>query len=399
MDLFKKKYAEYYRSHLLNDIMPFWDKNCIDSEFGGYQINLDRYGNPTDPDKYIWFQARQTYVYGLLYNEIEQREDWLENAKWGYEYLKEKAYTSNGRFNYHMTREGQVKVGTISVFTDCYAVQGISEYYRAYGHVDGNSLNFLNECYDALEENILNPYFKDIYENTWSEKYVWHDLFLTALSAADTVSDSLGEERTRKLMDYCLDKIFNWFVKDEYKLVFEAVGWDKSVYMDDVHGSFINPGHALESMWFCLNIARRRGDAQMTRKALEVIRWMTDVGVDQEYGGVFSYLSAKGGIPEPIDWFKETNSLWDDKVWWVQIEALCCYGVAYVLSDGDSYYGEQFEKLHEFCKEHCFDEVYGEWYERLHRDGSVKNSHKGTMWKSGYHLVRGLVFVIKYFES
>jgi len=394
-----KKYTDYYRTHLLDDIMPFWDAHCIDTQFGGYQINLDRFGNPTDPDKYIWFQARQTYVYGLLYNEIEQRETWLESVCWGYQYLKNHAYAGDGRFNYHMNRQGAVKVGTISVFTDCYAVQAISEYFRAVGKADTACLEFLNECYNALERNITDPYFKDIYENTWSEKYIWHDLYLTALSAADTVSDSLGADRTKMLIDYCLDKIFNCFVRDDYKLVFEAVGWDQTVYLDDVHGSFLNPGHALESMWFCMNIAHKRGDSQMIQKALEVIKWMADLGIDQEYGGVFSYLDAKGGVPEPIDWFKATDSLWDDKVWWVQSEALCCFAMSYVLSGGDDYYMEHFETLHTFCRDHFFDETYGEWYERLHRDGSVKNAHKGTMWKSAYHLARTVIFIIRFFES
>ena len=393
----KQEYAAYYRAHLLEDIMPFWDGRCIDREFGGYQLNFDRFGKPTDPDRYIWFQARQTYVYGLLYNEIEQRESWLHHARWGYAYLKERAYAGDGRFYYHMDREGRVKVGTISVFTDCYAVQALSEYARASG--DAGCMRLLNECYDALERNIMDPYFKDIYENTWSETYLWHDLYLTALSAADTASDALGPARTRALTDYCLDKIFHWFVREEHRLVFEAVGWDKTVRLDDAQGRFINPGHALESMWFCMNVAHKRGDSEMIRKALEVVKWMADIGVDGQHGGIFSYLDAKGGEPEAIDWFKETNSLWDDKVWWVHCESLCSFAVAYVLSGGEAYYMERFGALHAFCRDHFFDKAHGEWYERLHRDGSVKVSDKGTMWKCAYHLARSVIFTIRYLEE
>ncbi len=80
-------YAKYYRDHLLKDIMSFWDSRCIDSTYGGFQLCFDREGNPTDTDKYIWFQARQTYLYGFLYNQIEKREEWLKMAEWGYDYL------------------------------------------------------------------------------------------------------------------------------------------------------------------------------------------------------------------------------------------------------------------------------------------------------------------------
>jgi N-acylglucosamine 2-epimerase len=393
-----REYAAYYREHLLTGLMPFWDARCIDKQYGGYQISFDREGRPTDTDKYVWFQARQTYMYGLLYNVIEKRTTWLSNAKWGYDYLKDRAYAGSGRFNYHMAPDGAVKIGTTSVFADCFANQAISEYMRATGFADKSGMSFLNECYDALESNIMNPYFKDIYENTWSDKYLWHDLYLTAMSAADTVSDSLGEKRTAKLIDFCLDKIMNWFVKDDYKLVFEAVSWDKAVCFDQPCGSFINPGHSLESMWFCMNIARKRGAQATIQKCANVIRWIAEIGIDKQYGGVFSYLDARGDTPVAIDWYKETNSLWDDKVFWANAESLCCFAMAYTFT-GDDFFLEQFERLHVFCRDHFFDPEFGEWYERLNRDGSVKVSDKGTMWKCAYHVARAVIFITLLFDG
>ena len=393
-----KEYASFYRKHLLEGLVPFWDARCIDRQFGGYQLNFDRTGEPTDPDKYIWFQGRQTFFYAFLYNEIEQRREWLQNSKWGFEYLKNKAYAGSGRFNYHMSREGDVKEGTISIHSDCFALQGISEYLRATGEKDGENFEFLNECYDVLEKNVMDPYFKEIYENTWSEKYIWHDLYLTTMSTVDAASATLGFDRTKKLLDYCLDKIFNCFVKDEHRLVFEAVGWEGQAYFEEPHGRFINPGHALESMWFCMNVARKRGDKETIEKALEAVKWMADLGFDKEYGGVFSYLDARGEEPVAIDWFKETDSLWDDKVWWAHSESLCSFAMAYTLS-GDEYYMERFEELHEFCMKYFYDPEYGEWYDTLHRDGSVKIADKGSMWKCAYHLGRAVILIIKLFDE
>jgi len=394
----KKEYAAFYRRHLLEGIVPFWDARCIDEEFGGYNINFDRKGNPTDPDKYIWFQGRQTFFYGLIYNEIEQREEWLRNAKQGFDFLVNKAYAGGGRFNYHMSREGEVKVGTISIHADCFVLQGVAEYIRASGEKTEENMRFLNECYDVLEKNVMDPYFKDIYENTWSEKYIWHDMYLTTISAADAISNTLGTERTKKLIDYCLDKILNYFVNEDHKLIFEAVGWEGQVYFDEPHGSFINPGHGLESMWFCLNVARKRGDQAIIDKALEAIKWMAEIGFDKEYGGIFSYLDAGGKEPVAIDWFKETDSLWDDKVWWANCESLCCFAMAYAIS-GDEYYMKRFEELHEYCQKYFYDPEYGEWYDTLRRDGSVKISDKGSMWKCAYHLGRAVIYIIKYFDE
>ena len=37
--------------------MPFWDRRCIDKEYGGYITCFDREGKMTDDKKYIWFQG------------------------------------------------------------------------------------------------------------------------------------------------------------------------------------------------------------------------------------------------------------------------------------------------------------------------------------------------------
>ena len=392
-----KEIAKTLRRYLLEDIMPFWDERCIDKENGGYQISFDREGNPTDRDKYIWFQARQTYIYARLHNKIDSSRGWREKAAWGYRYLTEQAYVGDGRFNYHLDVSGNVKSGTISVFADCFAIEGISEYLLTGGCADKAGMALLNTCYDALERNILDPEFKDIYENTWSETYIWHDLYLTALSAAVTASETLGD-RTNLLMDYCLNKILNWFAKDEYKLVFEAVTRDNEVCLEDAYGRFINPGHTLESMWFCINAGRRRNNSDVINRAAKIMKWAAKIGIDREYGGVFSYLDATGKEPEAIDWYKETNSLWDDKVWWANSESLCAFAVGYKTTT-DPYYLKVFQNLYTFCMAHFADKEYGEWYERLHRDGSVKVSDKGTPWKCAYHLVRALIMIILEFDE
>ena len=36
--------AEYYKNHLINECLPFWDR-CIDQECGGYFTCYDREGN------------------------------------------------------------------------------------------------------------------------------------------------------------------------------------------------------------------------------------------------------------------------------------------------------------------------------------------------------------------
>ncbi|NSW91389.1 MAG: N-acylglucosamine 2-epimerase, partial [Firmicutes bacterium] len=48
---------------------------------------------------------------------------------------------------------------------------------------------------------------------------------------------------------------------------------------------------------------------------------------------------------------------------------------------------------------HFDDKIYGEWYGYLHRDGSVSNTLKGSMWKGPFHLPRALLLCSKLLEK
>jgi len=73
----KKDYLNLYREGLLNDIMPFWIKYSVDREHGGFMFCLDRDGSIIDTDKGVWQIGRFTWMLATMYNEVEQRDEWL----------------------------------------------------------------------------------------------------------------------------------------------------------------------------------------------------------------------------------------------------------------------------------------------------------------------------------
>lgn len=392
------KIASCYKKHIQEEVMPFWDARCIDKECGGYLTCFDRQGNLTDDKKYGWFQGRQLYVYALLYNKVEKRAEWLVNARNGYEFLVKHVYAGNGRWNYMLDRRGRVLSGTVSIFSDFHIIQGVAEYLKIEVERTKEGMELLSECFDVMEQNMFDPEFKDIYENTWSPVFIWHDMYLTCLAATETCAEVLGLKRTQRLLGECVDKIENWFARDQYQVIFEAVTRDNDICLDTDKGRFVNPGHMHESAWFCIKAGEMLKDEDVVRRGVELARWANRVGKDREDGGIISYADALGKTPEPIDWFKETNSLWNEKVWWPNAEALAAYAIAY-KSSGDVFYLEQFMEQHEYCRENFYDAQYGEWYERLTYDAQVKNSDKGTPWKCAFHLVRALVFVWEAFKE
>lgn len=108
------KYAGLYKDALLLDVIPFWECYSMDKKNGGYFTCLDREGTIYDTDKFIWLQARQAWVFSMLYNELDPRKGWLETAKLGIEFLIEHGMAKSGDFYFAVNAfslTGDQKIG------------------------------------------------------------------------------------------------------------------------------------------------------------------------------------------------------------------------------------------------------------------------------------------------
>jgi len=387
--------GKYYRKHLLEDVMPFWEGRTKDTQHGGYLTCFDREGNVTDTDKYIWFQGRQFYMFSALYRQVQQRDDWLNLADCGRDYLLKHAYAGDGRWHYQLDRQGNIKQATISIFSDHFMLEGMCEYALATGRDDDTRL--IRDTFAAIERNTRDPDFKDIYHGTWKAKYRRHGLHMFGLQAARQARNVLGDDRVRDFADYCLEQSLYVFAKDEYKAQFESVGMDNNVVMDEDEGRVINPGHTLEAMWFCIEEGLFRKDQSIIDRALTIADWSYNLGYDRENGGIVAFLDASGSEPKQMDWHKETNMMWHDKPWWVHSESLYTLALAAVLRNSNDDL-DRFLDLHHWCRDHFYDSQYGEWYPELYRDGTPKLTDKGTMWKAAYHSPRALMKLMLLFE-
>ena len=379
--------AGYYRKHLLQDVMPFWESRTKDQDCGGYLTCFDRTGKTTDRTKYIWFQGRQLYMFAALYNNIEKRDQWLELARWGRDFIVKNAYAGKGRWRYQLDREGNLQKGTISIFTDMFVLQGLCEYAAASGSQE--DLDLIRETYDAMEGNTLDPDFKDIFHGTWSPLLRHHSIFMIALNTAQAAGQVLGEQYTRPLIDRCLQESLYVFARDDKEVLFETLGRDNTA-IDDRTGRKLDPGHALEAMGFCMTEGRRRRDRAIIDRAVKITDWMYRRGHDRKHGGLAAYLDSSGRPPPQTAWHKETGMQWHDKNWWAHAETLYTLAVCAVETGSEDWWN-RFLDLHEWCMEHFYDPEYGEWYPELFRDGTPKLTDKGTLWKAAYHLPRSLM--------
>ena len=70
-----KQLEKQYRDELLQNVIPFWLEKSQDKECGGYFTCLDRQGNVFDTDKFIWLQAREVWLFSMLYNRVENAKN------------------------------------------------------------------------------------------------------------------------------------------------------------------------------------------------------------------------------------------------------------------------------------------------------------------------------------
>lgn len=105
------KYLEtlksFYGRQLLNNTLPFWFPRSVDAEYGGYLLMRDADGSLIDDDKAVWIQGRAAWLLSTLYNTLEKREEWLQGAKAGIDFLLEHCFDADGRMFFHVTREGR----------------------------------------------------------------------------------------------------------------------------------------------------------------------------------------------------------------------------------------------------------------------------------------------------
>ena len=54
----------------------------------------------------------------------------------------------------------------ISIFSDFHVLQGVAEYLKIEEVRTPENMELLKTCYETMEKNVFDPWFKEIYENT-----------------------------------------------------------------------------------------------------------------------------------------------------------------------------------------------------------------------------------------
>lgn len=382
-----KHYAALYKEELLEQVIPFWMKHSRDEMNGGFFTCLNQWGEVFDTDKFMWLQGRQVWLFSMLYNGVERRPEWLDMALHGARFMQQHGRDEQGAWYFSLTAEGKPLVQPYNIFSDCFAAMGFGALAQASGEAQYRQIaqdTFLNIL--KRRDNPKGSYSK-LYPGTRPLKNFSLPMILCNLSLE--LESILGSEMVDRFIPEVLHEVLDVFYHRDSGLILENVAPDGS-FVNCFEGRLLNPGHAIEAMWFVMDLGVRLNDPVLVQKAIDIALHTLEYGWDKHYGGIFYFLDLKGAPPQQLEW--------DQKLWWVHVEALVCLAKGYQLT-GNERCKEWFEKVHDYTWKHFRDEAYPEWFGYLSRRGEVLLPLKGGKWKGCFHIPRGLYQVWQTLEK
>lgn len=365
---------------LLEDVIPFWETNSPDRQYGGFITCLDREGRPYDTFKQMWMQWRAVWMFAALHNSPYRREPWLKIAEDGFDFLYAHGRQPDGSYAYMLDRQGRVTAlagdGGSEVFNESFAAVACAELYLA-----TKKEKYRAEALSAFAAYRRKTSAAEAVPPQFPARVVYRQLAypMIALNVLTVMNRAFGGLDGD--IAACMDEIRS-FADPKTGLIHERRLPDGSFDHDTQDGRFINPGHTLEGLSFILARLREKPDAALQAFALEKVRTMGTFGWDDEQGGVRYFRDEQD---KPVS--RNEKML---KTWWPQAEAMTAMLRAYEAT-GERWYLDYFLRTDAFVTARLRDAACGEWFAYGAVDGRQEHSYKGSRYKGFFHIPRMLL--------
>jgi N-acylglucosamine 2-epimerase len=404
----KTSLLAFHRDHLYNTVLSFWISRAIDKDYGGYYTCFTNSGDELiSTDKYVWSQGRLIWIFAKLAEQNPNTVLYRDLAKSGVDFLLHHCFLEDGTCAFLLTREGQMKETVpgmgfhTSLYADCFVAMGFAKYAGIAG--DSSVLKKAYTLYESIVERISSGNFRSE-PYPIPKGYKAHGVYMIALNTGQAIAEALtafADSRKDKINKQCesyAQEIMNSFVKED--VVLEMIG-DDNRKIDSLLGSYINPGHTIEDMWFIMHHARANGNEKLIEKAAALTKRAIDLGWDKEHGGLFQFIHYQGGKPfgktEGIENSVMTQKLktdWDKKLWWPHSEALYTLLLGYILTDDESLL-ENYRKISSYTFQTFPNTKIGEWVQIRDRKGEPVTKIVALPVKDPFHIMRNLLLIIE----
>ena len=372
-------FATLYLKELIQEVIPFWEKYSIDRENGGYFTCINDQHKVFDTDKFVWLQARQVWTFATLYDRLEKKQTWFEIARSGSDFLEK--YGNDGNYNwfFSLKRDGQPLMMPYNIFSYTFACMAMGKMHHITG--EDKYKTAVDQTFKKITHRAAKP--KDLWDKSYPDARPLKNFALPMIlcNLYNELGDLVPEEEKEQRTHACVNEIFDLFWDEERGVILENIS-PKGSFSDTFDGRLINPGHGLEAMWFIMDLGVQLDRNDWIDRSVEMALSIVEKGWDKEQEGIFYFMDAQGHPPQQLEW--------DQKLWWVHLEAMICFLKGYELT-GSKACWYWFKKIHHYTWSHFRDSKRGgEWYGYLNRSGELLLPLKGGKWKGCFHVPRAL---------
>ncbi len=372
-----------FENTLFEEVLPFWIAHSIDRN-GGINTCIQDDGTLVNRDRWNWSQWRAVWVFSKLYNVFGKKKEWLTIAEGIYRFVTATGTDENGHWPLLLDGEGEIKRGYESLYVDGFAIYGLVELYRATG--ESEVLDLAIATFDASEAAFARPEPPPAWPYPIPPGRMPHGMSMLFSLAYHELAEV---SNLPHVLEACLRhhrKVLEVFYRSDRKILLEWLNVE-GTECSKPEGSAVCPGHAIESMWFQMHIARASGDQDSVSHACEIILNHLEAGWDSEFGGLFLAVDADGscevGWPHP-----------DTKLWWPHTEGLYATLLAYEATR-DLCFLEWYERVRGYAYNNFPNRKHGEWRQKLDRRGNVIEDTLFLPVKDPFHLPRALIYCIE----
>lgn len=383
--------VEEIRSHLTDCIIPFW-KGLRDDVNGGYTGYMD-YDLKRDEKavKGCILNSRITWFFANAYMALKD-ESLLAEARHGYEFMRKYCVDQEkGGVYWSVRYDGTPEDTTKHTYNQAFSIYALASYYDA--AKDESALELAMELFHIIEERCMDEIgYKEAFDRTFqeiendklSENGVIADKTMNTLlhvfeaytELYRVSGDGAVKERLKWILDTIAEKIYN------PKLHRQEVFFDREMNtILDLHSY----GHDIETAWLIRRGTDVLGDDTYAEKMLPIILDLTGQVYRTAFDGRSLANECEKGVVD------------ENRIWWVQAEALVGFLNGYQLAPEHTEYLEAARAEWAFIKAHVIDKRPGsEWFWDVNKDGeSVSGKPIVEPWKCPYHNGRMCLEVIK----
>ncbi|MFH5832047.1 AGE family epimerase/isomerase [Halalkalibaculum sp. DA384] len=408
-----KALPDFYRNHVEEVLLPFWDR-AVDEIRGGIYTCFNNTGDErVSNDKYSWSQGRFLWLWSVVARMIDEgkldgkRERYLSHLHKSASFLEKYIFLENGNCAFLLAEDGTKKEPVpgegydTSIYADCFVALGLAKFATL--TKDNKRFQQALDLYDQIRARIkmgtirTEPY-------PIPEGYRAHAIPMIMLNLSQELAEGaekLNHQHKRRLLQQStsyMRTIMEDFYQADHRVI-EMLPENKDSAKHRLLFRHINPGHTIESMWFVIHTAQKTGNRNYLVKAITAIDHALDVGWDPKYGGLLRFTDAEGGKPAGERTGTPYEQLvvdsWDMKLWWPHAEALYATLLAYKIT-GDPRMYQRYTKMarYVFSTFPNPDTEIGEWIQIRDRKGDPVDKVAALPVKDPFHILRSMLLII-----